>query len=209
MAILTGPEILRQRELGNIVIEPFEPAHVGPNSYDVRLGSKVLHYLTGLKTTPDYQSDDGNSAVVIREYQHPQGYEQVLDMGKECPVVEEQIPAGGMLLMPGILYLGHTLERTETRGFVPYVDGRSSVGRLGMFIHVTAGRGDDNFLGQFTLEIVVTHPTRVYASVRVGQLTYHTIEGERLPYRGRYQHSKGPQPSGLWKDFRDGALSIK
>lgn len=113
-----------------------------------------------------------------------------------------QIPEKGLELQPGILYLGRTLERTRTEGFVPMLEGRSSIGRLGMFVHVSAGFGDVGFDGFWTLEILVTHPLRIYPEVEVCQIFYHTAMGEIRSYQSsKYQNNQGIQPSLLFQDF--------
>ena len=107
-----------------------------------------------------------------------------------------------MTLRPGILYLGRTLEFTETKGYVPMLEGRSSVGRLGLFIHVCAGFGDVGFKGYWTLEIHCIQPIRVYAGVDICQIYYHAIEGPYDEYvSGKYQNNTGIQPSLLYRDF--------
>ena len=73
---------------------------------------------------------------------------------------------------------GSTLEYTETRRFVPFLEGKSSVGRLGIDIHATAGKGDVGFCNHWTLEISVSQPVRVYAGMPIGQLIYFLVEGE-------------------------------
>lgn len=119
------------------------------------------------------------------------------------PTRSISIPEEGLLLNPGQLYLGRTVERTETYGVVPMLEGRSSVGRLGMFVHVTAGFGDVGFKGFWTLEIFAVHPIRIYAGVQICQIFYHTLEGEQVLYdKGKYQNNSGIQPSMLYKDFK-------
>lgn len=201
--ILTGPEIVRlvertraARESGYppvlplLDIDPFDPATVGPNSYDVRLADKLLVY---------GPSDTDRAAG------RPAGV-PVLDTDTNNPTAEIPIPIEGIILWPGTLYLGSTVERTATAGLVPWLDGRSSIGRLGIQIHATAGRGDDGFgVGvsggcAWTLEITVTHPVRVRPGLRIGQLTFFTMRGDRKPYRGRYSDQTGPVASRLWRD---------
>lgn len=112
------------------------------------------------------------------------------------------IPEEGYLLEPGTLYLGRTLEFTETHNLVPMLEGRSSIGRLGMFVHITAGFGDVGFKGYWTLEIQVIHPLRIYSGVQICQIFYHTIEGKIKEYNsGKYQANMGIQPSLLFRDF--------
>jgi dCTP deaminase len=133
----------------------------------------------------------------------------IMDCAREMETIDVPIPGDGIILAPGILYLASTVEYTETHQHVPYCDGKSSVGRLGIFIHVTAGRGDVGFAGHFTLEISVVQPVRVYASMPIGQLTYHVVAGHVAQ---RYQTKRGasyldgrdpmPQPSRLWKKMQ-------
>ena len=104
--------------------------------------------------------------------------------------------------MPDMLYLARTAEYTETRGLVPMLEGRSSIGRLGLSIHVTAGFGDVGFCGFWTLELHCLHPIRVYPNVEICQIYYHTIEGDFDNYdSGKYQHNMDTQPSLMWTEF--------
>lgn len=201
--ILTGPEIVKQRALGNIVIEPFDPACAGANSYDLRLDKRLLvyrddhdlaeegHGVESVHLRSRKLFDPDNHGIVVR----------VLDMKKNNPVREIDIPSEGLILMPETLYIGSTVEYTETPGFVPSIEGRSSVARLGLQVHVTAGFGDQNFKGTWTLEMTTVHPLRVYAGVRICQISYAVVMGDPKPYTGKYQGQRGPQPSRLWKDF--------
>jgi dCTP deaminase len=170
--ILSGKEILKR--LGkDILIDPFDHGRLNPNSYNLRLSDQLLVYDT-----------------------------EILDMAKPNPFSRITIPEEGMVLEPGRLYLGRTLEYTATHNLVPMLEGRSSVGRLGLFIHVTAGFGDVGFQGYWTLEILCVQPVRIYAGVDICQIYYHTIEGEFEEYKsGKYQNNTGIQPSLLWKDF--------
>ncbi len=170
--ILSGLEI--ERRLGaDIVIDPYERKLLNPNSYNLRLSDELLVYKN-------------------RE----------LDMAKPNDYERSQIPPEGLLLEPGRLYLGRTLEFTATENLVPMLEGRSSVGRLGLFIHVTAGFGDVGFRGFWTLEILCVQPVRIYAGVEICQIFYHTLEGAYENYKsGKYQNNQGIQPSLLYKDF--------
>jgi dCTP deaminase len=112
------------------------------------------------------------------------------------------IPEEGLILEPGRLYLGRTVEYTRTEGLVPMLEGRSSIGRLGLFIHITAGFGDVGFSGYWTLEIFCIQPIRIYPGVEVCQIYYHSILGDYEKYKsGKYQNNQGIQPSLLFKDF--------
>ncbi len=207
MPLLTGPEIARRVHAGEIKIEPFDPANVNPNSYNLRLCDQLLVYRKN-KPVHDYHQRrwewhrrrDELDLPSPCPYQPP--FLEPLDMAVEEATVPLAIPAGGFTMWPGVLYLGATLEYTETPGLAPKIDGRSSVGRLGKMIHVTAGFGDDNFCGDWTLEIVVVHPLVVYPGVPICQIAYSTLEGERQPYAGTYQGQRGPKASGLWRSVR-------
>ena len=170
--ILSGLEIISK--IGQeIIIDPFDRSQVNPNSYNLYLYNELITYT-------DFP----------------------LDMKKENPFTKITIPEEGLVLEPNRLYLGRTEEYTETHGYVPMLEGRSSVGRLGIFIHVTAGFGDVGFKGYWTLEIFCIQPVRIYAGVEVCQIYYHTIEGAYEPYASqKYQNNLGIQPSLMFKDF--------
>lgn len=178
--ILSGKEIHRQITMGKICIDPFDERLINPNSYNLRLHNQLLVYT-----------------------------DQVLDMKKPLNTQEIVIPDDGFVLQPGRLYLGRTYERTSTDSFVPMLEGRSSVGRLGLFIHVTAGFGDIGFSGYWTLEIQCVQPVKIYPMVEICQIYYHTIDGEFESYKGgKYQNNKGIQPSLLYKDFEKARKKI-
>jgi dCTP deaminase len=146
--ILSDTKILEARRSGAIVIRPFRRDCLGTNSYDVHLGPYLAIYRSA-----------------------------GLDARQPNPIREFRIPPEGFVLIPGQLYLGVTQEYTETHGFVPFLEGKSSVGRLGIDIHSTAGKGDEGFCNYWTLEMSVKLPVRVYAGMPVGQLIYFEISG--------------------------------
>lgn len=170
--ILSGSEIRAQ--LGkNIRIDPFVDEQLNPNSYNLRLHSDLLVY-----------------------------EEIVLDMKRPNRFRRMHIPPEGLVLQPNQLYLGRTIEYTETRNLVPMLEGRSSIGRLGLFVHVTAGFGDVGFCGYWTLEMFAIQPVRIYAGVQVCQVFYHTLEGAVTEYRsGKYQNNSDIQPSLLYREL--------
>lgn len=170
--ILSGEEIRRQ--IGSkIWISDFDEKRLNPNSYNLRLHDELLLY-------DDYE----------------------LDMKRENKTRLIKIPPEGLRLEPGRLYLGRAKEYTRTEGFVPMLEGRSSVGRLGLFIHVTAGFGDVGFAGYWTLEIFCVQPLIIYPDVEICQIYYHTLLGDYKPYQsGKYQNNTGIQPSLLFRDF--------
>lgn len=170
--ILSGKEI--EAHLGKeIIIEPFDRTRLNPNSYNLSLANELLVYQN-----------------------------HTLDMKTPNPTDRIIIPEDGLLLEPGRLYLGRTNEFTKTECFVPMLEGRSSTGRLGLFIHVTAGFGDVGFAGYWTLEIFCVQPIRIYPNVQICQIYYHDIHGDYEPYHsGKYQNNTGIQPSLLYRDF--------
>lgn len=174
--ILSGKEIKKHLG-GDIVIDPFSLRQLNPNSYNLRLFNELLVYDV-----------------------------DTLDMKTPNPTRKIMIPSEGYTLQPGELYLGRTLEYTETKTFVPMLEGRSSIGRLGLFVHVTAGFGDVGFSGYWTLEIFCIKPIIIYPSVEICQIYYHSIEGDYDKYSsGKYQNNQGIQASMLYKDFESDA----
>lgn len=171
--ILTGKQIVV--ELGqNIVIDPFDEKLLNPNSYNLRLHDELLVY-----------------------------EEIVLDMKRPNRFRRVHIPAEGLVLNPNQLYLGRTVERTETYNLVPMLEGRSSIGRLGLFVHITAGFGDIGFKGYWTLEMFAVQPVRVYPGVPICQIFYHDIRGEITEYKSdKYQDNRDIQPSLLFKEWQ-------
>ncbi len=170
--ILSGKEI-RRRLGSDINIEPFNESHIGPNSYNLSLHNELMVY-----TDP------------------------ILDMKKKNNVESLIIPPEGLVLETHKLYLGRTREYTKTDNLVPMIEGRSSIGRLGLFIHITAGFGDVGFQGYWTLEIFCVQPIRIYPDLQICQIFYHTIEGDFERYNSnKYQKNVGIQPSLLYKEF--------
>jgi dCTP deaminase len=128
--------------------------------------------------------------------------EVVLDMRKVNRTSRLTIPESGLVLQPNRLYLGRTAERTETHNLVPMIEGRSSIGRLGLFVHVTAGFGDVGFCGYWTLEMFAIQPVRIYAGVAICQIFYHEICGDVVEYQSeKYQNNRDIQPSLLFKEL--------
>ena len=89
------------------------------------------------------------------------------------------------------------------------IEGRSSVGRLGLFVHVTAGFGDVGFCGYWTLEMFAVQPVRIYAGVPICQIFYHQICGDITEYvSDKYQHNRDIQPSLLFKELNPESESV-
>lgn len=175
--ILTDKEILSAIENGEILIEPFQPSCLGTNSYDVHLGKYLATYK-----------------------------DRVLDAKKHNEITVFEIPEEGFVLEQNTLYLGVTAEYTETHTTVPFLEGKSSVGRLGIDIHATAGKGDVGFCNTWTLEISCTQPVRIYAGMPIGQLIYFKVEGDIENYYNRKKNAKYnertvfPVESMMWKN---------
>lgn len=227
--MLSGPEILKRLKEGSIVIEPFSPQQLNPNSYNLRLADKLLVY-DRHPSVPSYPGNLAAAAMVAERltevdkavdnwhrvartrgqtgYPKPEiedielaDWHDVLDMRENNPVRELLIPEHGLVLVPGRLYLGRTVEYTESHGVVPCIEGRSSIGRLGLCTHVTAGFGDAFFKGNWTLELAAIEPLRIYAGVEICQIAYSPLVGEPLAYQGKYQGDREPRPSQLWREF--------
>lgn len=162
--ILSDTRILEEIEKGTIKIVPYERDQLGSNSYDVHLGKDLARY-------------------VDRE----------LDAKKHNTIEHFEIPDEGFVLQPHEFYLGVTLEYTETHAHVPFLEGKSSTGRLGIDIHATAGKGDVGFCGNWTLEISVKQPVRVYKGMPIGQLIYFPVDGE---IEVKYNQKKNAKYSG-------------
>jgi dCTP deaminase len=175
--ILSDKKILEAIESGDIVIEPYDRDCLGTNSYDVHLGKWLANYR-----------------------------DPVLDARQHNQIAHFEIPKEGFVLKPGVLYLGVTEEYTETHHAVPFLEGKSSVGRLGIDIHATAGKGDVGFCNHWTLEISATQPVRIYAGMPIGQLIYFMVEGDIERFYNKKSDAKynartdRPVESMMWKN---------
>ncbi|MBA3973779.1 MAG: deoxycytidine deaminase [Candidatus Solibacter sp.] len=157
--MLTGKAIIRAVSQGRIRIEPFRCLQVNPNSYNFRLGDRLL-----AMTTPGEEPD---------------------------PFL---IPPGGYVLIPGVVYLGMTEELIGSSHFAMTLLGRSSLGRLGLFVNITADLGHVGSFSHWTLELTVVQPLRVYSAMLLGQVVFWPVEGARQHYGGRYAHHTSPTP---------------
>lgn len=175
--ILSDTRILEEIEKGTIKIEPYNREALGSNSYDVHLGSTLAIYT-----------------------------DAVLDARKHNQIEYFEIPEEGLVLQPDTFYLGVTHEYTETHAHVPFLEGKSSTGRLGIDIHATAGKGDVGFCGNWTLEISVKKPVKIYPGMPIGQLIYFPVEGEiSVKYNQKSSAKYSGQPnrpveSMMWKN---------
>jgi dCTP deaminase len=175
--ILGDKDILKEIEKKTIVIEPFSPDNLGTNSYDVHLGKYLATYK-----------------------------DQILDAKKHNEIITFEIPDDGFILQPNTLYLGVTEEYTEIHAHVPFLEGKSSVGRLGIDIHATAGKGDVGFCNTWTLEISVSQPVKVYSGMPIGQLIFFTVSGDIVNYYNKKPNAKytqrtdKPVESMMWRN---------
>ncbi|NOT36287.1 MAG: dCTP deaminase [Saprospiraceae bacterium] len=175
--ILSDKEILQAIEEKKIVVEPFRLECLGTNSYDVHLGKTLAVYM-----------------------------DRELDAKKHNRIDYFSIPDEGFVIQPGTLYLGVTEEYTETHSTVPFLEGKSSVGRLGIDIHATAGKGDVGFCNYWTLEISCVQPVRIYPGMPIGQLIYFKVEGDIENYYNKKPNAKYnsrvafPVESMMWKN---------
>ena len=172
--ILSGTEIKKQVDKNKITIFPFDENYVNPNSYNVELGEFLKVY----------QDDD-------------------LDSKKQLKTKTIKIPKQGIVLEPNKIYLGCTKEVIGSDYFVPTITGRSSSGRLGLFVQITADLVDIGYKGKLTFQLHVVQPLRIYSGMKIGQIMFWKTKGKIKLYNGKYQNSDGPQESKVWKDFEN------
>jgi len=180
--ILVDKTILSEIDKGNIKVVPFNREYLGTNSIDLTLNPEILVYRN-----------------------------DVLDCKSINTTKPITIPNEGMVLMPGQLYIASTNEYTETLNAVPKLEGKSSLGRLGLFIHVTAGYGDVGFKGTWTLELVATVPIRIYPNMKICQISYHGISEQPLvsydvKEGAKYSGQSGATASKMEQNFECKAL---
>ncbi len=162
--ILSDTRILEELKKETIKIVPYDRECLGSNSYDVHLGKHLARYVNN-----------------------------ELDAKAHNQIEHFDIPEEGIVLQPNEFYLGVTEEYTETHAHVPFLEGKSSTGRLGIDIHATAGKGDVGFCGNWTLEISVKQPVKIYAGMPIGQLIYFPVDGE---IEVKYNEKKNAKYSG-------------
>lgn len=174
--MLTGKEIERKIKSGQIVIDPFDKNKINPNSYNLTLNDTLKIYDNNIILDP--KRDNKYNELIIS-------------------------PDEGYMLKPGELYIGSTNEYTESNDLIPCLSGRSSIGRLGINVHATAGFGDIGFKGKWTLEIFVVRPVIIYPNMEICQIYFYTPDGDFENYNGRYQGQMGPITSRLYKDNKN------
>lgn len=170
--ILTGSAIDRYVKSGEIVIEPYNSENLNPNSYNFHLGDYVLMYKN-----------------------------EVLDPKKKQETERVEISDEGLILYPNKLYLGYIKEKMGSEKYVPIINGRSSTGRLGLFVHITANLIDIGSINNWTLQMHAVQPVKIYKDMSIGQVTFWKPYGEINLYDGKYKGSTGPMESQVWRDF--------
>lgn len=170
--ILTGRKIEEEVEEGRITIDPFDRNNINPNSYDFRLGDMIKTYRN-----------------------------RILDAQMPQEVDTHEIGEEGFVLQTNRVYLGSTKEVMGSRHYVPIIRGRSSIGRLGLFIHITADLIDIGSINRWTLQLHASQPIIIYPGMKIGQVTFWTVTGDIELYSGKYGDTMEPQESLIWKDF--------
>jgi len=171
--MLTGEEIIKAVENGDILIEPFDKNNVNPNSYNLTLGDELLVY-----------TDD------------------VLDCKKKNETRKIKIPDEGYILSPNTLYLVSTREYTENEVYVPQISGRSSIGRIGLTVHASCGCGAIGFKGTWTLQVSCVTPTKIYKGMQIGQIYYFPLIGNsNIRYDGHYNNKREIKTSMFYEQF--------
>lgn len=170
--ILTGDEISKLVIEGQIKISPFSDKQITTNSYDLRLGEKVLRYL-----------------------------DPIIDVKKEPNFRVDSIPEEGLLLKPGEFVLAESHEKVGSDFFVPLIHAKSGTARAGLFVHVTADLIDIGSYGRINFQLFATLPIRIFPHMLIGQVTFWKPQGKIELYKGKYQGSDGPVPSQIYKDF--------
>ena len=141
--ILSDGQLQAAIELKTIEIEPYNPDQLNPASYDLTLGDEVRVYKRWVLHNEYYKGPKNGSDLFPSE--------SLLDVKEEPETIAFKMDKDlGWILKPGIGYLMHTRERVHTRRYVPIVDGKSSIGRLFVLVHFTAGYGDPALLSRLT-----------------------------------------------------------
>lgn len=207
MSVLLGTEIIEAVNNGKIIITPFNEKHVGPNSIDVTLFNQLLTYVPCNVVKKSHHDGKKNWVEPLDDIVNYKN--RPVDMAKENKTYPLTIPEEGLVLIPGILYLGATNEIAGSDHYIPMYEGRSSMARLGIQSHISAGFGDIFFKSNWTLEITVVHPTVIYPNRRIGQVYFHKVDesardkliSDNRFYQGKYTDQTLPQASKSYMDF--------
>lgn len=170
--ILTGSKILKEVKRNKIKISPFNPLRITTNSYDLRLGEKLIKYTSKIfdpKKKPDYENI--------------------------------KIPKKGILMKAGDFLLGETEEKIGSDYYVPIIHAKSGTARMGVFVHITANLIDIGSFGKSTLQLFAVLPVKLYSGMLIAQVSFWVPKGKIILYKGKYQGSNGPNPYLGYKDF--------
>ncbi|MCG8652647.1 MAG: dCTP deaminase [Pirellulales bacterium] len=179
--MLLSSDEIRARQSGDLFIDPFDAQRLNPNSYNLSLHDELLVY-----------------EEVVLDAAAPNRYRRI------------GIPAGGITLQPNMLYLGRTVEYTETHGLVPMIQGRSSLGRLGLFINPGGSLGNAGYCGTWTLEMHCVQPVRIYPRMEICQIYYMQLLGKCEEYcSDKYQNSRDIQPSLLYRELGNNPTDVQ
>ena len=185
--ILSDRTIRAEIAAGRIKVDPFDPTMVQPSSIDVRLDDQFLVFRSHTRAVIDVKED-------------------LSDLTELVTVDEDE----AFILHPGEFVLGSTAECIGVPDdLVARIEGKSSLGRLGLLIHTTAGFVDAGFEGYLTLELsnVATLPITLYPGMKVGQISFIRMDGPaEHPYGSgslgsKYAGQVGPTASQYWKNF--------
>ncbi len=157
--ILTGCEIEAAVTRGDIVIAPFDTALLNPNSYNYHLGDSYIEMGT-----------------------------ESLDSRVPSPLaLARVIPKEGLVLNPALFYLCNTFEVIGSEKYITSLIGKSSMGRLGLYLQISANLGHQGEDHRWTLEVRCVKPIRIYPRMLIGQVTFWSVEGQRRPSQGHYR----------------------
>jgi dCTP deaminase len=207
--ILSDGDIRRRLEKGDLVVEPLDDPEIQiqPASLDMRLGREFLEFKnTNLPCIHPTNGPEVSEYVSTTRVGHP-GQSQLSEYAPEAEA-DHTIDQDEFILHPGDFVLGTTKERVELPDdLIAHVEGRSSLGRLAIVVHATAGIVDPGYEGQITLELsnLGKAPVALKPDMRVSQLTFTELKNRaELPYgeeRGsKYQGQTGPQASRIEGD---------
>ncbi|MBP3545521.1 MAG: dCTP deaminase [Alphaproteobacteria bacterium] len=171
--ILTGNKIIEEVKNNRIIIEPFNNDAVTTNSYDLTLSDKLVIYT-----------------------------DEILDPKKEPHTKIVEIPDEGYELKRGEFVLGSSNEFVGSDFYVPIVHAKSSIARLGLFIHITSGLFDIGCKCNVTFHLYATMPIKLYKNMPIAQLTFWKTLGDIKLYNGKYQNDHGAVASRIYKDFK-------
>ena len=171
--ILTGTEILKNVENGSIHITPFDKTMINPNSYDYRIDYNLLE-VSDLPVDPK----------------------------KKTSYHEIDFTDDGYVLSPNKTYLANTFEEIGSDFFVPSLMGKNSLGRLGLFLQITADLGNLGAKHKWTLELKAVQPLKIYPMMRIGQISFWKPYGASImQYSGKYDNFSTPESSEIYKEF--------